>query len=336
MEATMKKYAERIIRNDVDPHVRDDGRIDGLLLDPTRDEVPLELLGFGIYRLRSDFAASETKDREMVLVPQDGAYEVVVNGRKFTGERRGGPFAPGPGRSNASAVYVPRGAALSIRGQGDMAFFSAPALQDREPYQMTSREVQVVSRGEWVWRRDVASLISPQDASSNLVVGETYSPPGLWSGTPLHRHDGAEGVSDESDHEEVYYHRFQWQKRPGDQFGAYGVQLLMDGQRLMKAFVISDRSVIAIPGGCHPVVASPISELLYLWGLAGSRHELKMKDITEFAYLKMFEGVFQKLDQEGTAKRVSAERFRDLCRSFSGEEAKLLAVMLKEKGYVIE
>jgi len=105
---------------------------------------------------------------------------------------------------------------------------------------------------------------------------------------------------------------------------------------LMKAFVIGDRSIFAIPGGCHPVVASPVSELLYLWGLAGSSNELKMKDIPEFAHLITFEGVFQELEKERQTRQISPARFKSLSRSFSSEEARLLAAMLKEKGYAIE
>ena len=159
--------------------------------------------------------------------------------------------------------------------------FLKPLPSRKNPHSFyQAQEVKVLSRGDWIWRRDVVSLISPKDASSNLIVGETYNPPGFWSGTPLHQHDGQS--SGESDHEEVYYHRFHWSKSPGDQFGPYGVQLLMDGIKLMKAFLIGDKSIFAIPGGCHPVVASPVSELLYLWGLAGRGDELVMRDIPEF------------------------------------------------------
>ncbi len=97
---------------------------------------------------------------------------------------------------------------------------------------MSNKDVKVASRGLWLWRRDVVTLITPQDRSSNLVVGETYSPPGLWSGTPLHQHDKENPNGGESDHEEIYYHRFNWEKRPKDQFGPYGVQLLMDRDEL--------------------------------------------------------------------------------------------------------
>jgi len=338
MEGTMQRYAGKIERNEVNPHFRYDGQRSGLLLDPHSEEVPLTVLGFGIYPLGPNFITKETNEKEAVLVPQEGEFEAEVNGRRFSGERPGGPFAVGAGKSNASALYVPRNSRLRIRGQGEIAFFEAPAVKEKTPFYLSREEVKVISRGDWIWRRDVVSLVSPKDASSNLVVGETYSPPGFWSGTPLHQHDGGHPATEESDHEEVYYHRFNWKKGTGDQFGPYGVQLLMDGKRVTKAFVIGDKSIFAIPGGCHPVVASPVSDLLYLWGLAGRGNELVMRDIPEFVYLKSFEEVFRELEGNRANRILSLEKFRNLCktRRFTGEQVALLSAMLREKGYEIE
>ena len=236
MERTMRKYAVRVERNEINPHVRYDGQTSGLILDPLRDEVPLEIMGFGIHRLGSNLITRETKEKEVVLVPQEGEFEAEVNGKKFHGRRIGGPFSMGPGKSNASALFIPCNSKLSIRGKGEVAFFEAPALKEKTPVFLSNEEVKVFSRGDWIWRRDVVPLVSPKDGTSNLVVGETYSPPGFWSGTPLHRHDSGQPSNEESDHEEVYYHRFNWVKRPGDQFGPYGVQLLMDGIKPDEGF----------------------------------------------------------------------------------------------------
>jgi 5-deoxy-D-glucuronate isomerase len=338
MEWTMQRYAEKIERNEVNPHFRYDGQTSGLLLDPQSEDVPLTVLGFGIYPLGSNFITKETNEKEAVLVPQEGEFEVEVNGRRFSGGRPGGPFAVGPGKSNASALYIPCNSRLRIRGQGEVAFFEAHALKEKPPFYLSKEEVKVLSRGEWIWRREIASLISPKDASSNLFVGETYSPPGFWSGTPIHQHDQEAFSSGESDHEEVYYHRFNWKKGAGDRFGPYGVQLLMDGKRVTKAFIIGEKSIFAIPGGCHPVVASPVSELLYLWGLAGRRDELMMRDIPEFVHLKSFEEIIRVLEEEKTKKVLFRKRLKALCASYhlTEQQIDLLAVMLKEKGFMLD
>ncbi|MEJ2716794.1 MAG: 5-deoxy-glucuronate isomerase [Deltaproteobacteria bacterium] len=335
MQHTVEKYAGKIERNEVNPHVRYDGAVSGLIFDPAREEVPLEVLAFGVYRLGPEFTTRETRDKEVVLVPQEGEFEVEVNGKRFSGARSGGPFRVKPGQSNASAVYIPSDARFSIRGQGEIAFYEAPALGQKPPSYARSEEVTVVSRGEWLWRRDVINLISPGTASSNLIVGETYNPPGLWSGTPIHQHDRDEVSSGESDHEEVYYHRFGWKQGAHDRFGAYGVQLLMDGKSLSKAYIIGDKSAFAIPGGCHPVVASPVSELLYLWGLAGRGGALAMKDIPEFAHLKQFEEIFKELQGEREPRVVTTAAIDVLARehALTEQQKSLLIIMLREKGF---
>ena len=338
MESTLNKYAREIERGEVNPHIRYDEKKSGLILDPLRKDVPLEILGFGIYQLSSHFIARETKGKEIVLVPQEGKFEADVNGKRFSGRRMGGPFSDASGKSNASALYIPCNSRLRIRGKGEVAFFEAPALKEKPTFFLSNQQVLSVSRGEWVWRRNVTPLISPKDASSNLVVGETYNPPGFWSGTPPHLHDREKPQLGESSHEEVYYHRFNWRKGPRDQIGPYGVQLLMDGKRLMKAFLIEDKSIFAIPGGSHPVVASPVSELIYLWGLAGRGGTVMMRDLPEFAHLKTFEEFFKSLERTKKRKILSKEKFRALCASYSlkGEQKVLLAAMLREKGYEID
>jgi 5-deoxy-D-glucuronate isomerase len=333
MEVTMKKYGDRIEKGEVNPHVRYDGKASGLIFDPRKEETPLEVLGFGVYQLGPQFVEKETKDREMVIVPQEGSFEAEVNGKSYAGSRIGGPFAMGPGKTNASALYVPCNAKLRIRGKGEAAFFEAPALREKPPFYFPQSEAKVLVRGDWVWRRDIVNLINPKDASTNLVVGETYSPPGFWSGTPLHVHDKDNPAVGESDMEEVYYHRLNLKTAAGSQFDAFGVQLLFDGSRMMKSYVLGDRSIVAIPGGAHPVAASPVCELLYLWGLGGKGTDLLMRDLPEFKHLKPFEAVSQALRKDMAAKVVTVAEFDALCApyGFTGEQKALLKVMLKDQ-----
>jgi 5-deoxy-D-glucuronate isomerase len=106
MESTMKKYSERIEQNEISPHIRYDGRKSGLILDPLRKGIPLDVLGFGIYQLKPKFITRETKEKEIVLVPQDGEFEVEVNGKRFSGKRMRGPFSLGSGKSTASVLLI--------------------------------------------------------------------------------------------------------------------------------------------------------------------------------------------------------------------------------------
>jgi 5-deoxy-D-glucuronate isomerase len=106
MEGAMKKYAVKIERNEVNPHLRYNGKKTGLILDPLRKEIPLDVLGFGIYQLKPKFITRETKEKEIVLVPQDGEFEVEVNGKRFSEKRMGGPFSLGSGKSTASLLLI--------------------------------------------------------------------------------------------------------------------------------------------------------------------------------------------------------------------------------------
>ena len=65
MQRTVEKYAGKIERNEVNPHVRYDGQVSGLIFDPGQEEVPLEVLGFGVYRLGPEFTTRETHEKEI-------------------------------------------------------------------------------------------------------------------------------------------------------------------------------------------------------------------------------------------------------------------------------
>ena len=93
MERTMRKYAVRVERNEINPHVRYDGQTSGLILDPLRDEVPLEIMGFGIYRLGSNLITRETKRRRWSLFHRRENSKPKSMERSFT---EGESAAPSP------------------------------------------------------------------------------------------------------------------------------------------------------------------------------------------------------------------------------------------------
>jgi hypothetical protein len=65
---------------------------------------------------------------------------------------------------------------------------------------------------------------------------------------------------------------------------------------------------------------------------------LAMRDIPEFLHLKFFEEIFRELERDQTKSTLSQEKFRNLCAThrLTEEQAGLLTVMLREKGYEIE
>jgi 5-deoxy-glucuronate isomerase len=332
-QATLAKYGARIARGEICPYIRWDGR-PGIVLDCASDDVPLDWLSFGAWRLGSESVALDTGDSEHVLVLVAGTLRVQVGGETFEGERAGGPFPERPGTSQACCMYVPRGMRYSFGGDGEAVLFTAPAADDMPLRFIGPGEVQPESRGAAVWRRDVVTLVNPGETSTNLVVGETYSPPGLWSGTPPHRHDRADPGGGESDHEEVYYFRIRRYVPDG---APGGVQLLYGAEGLNQSYSVGDRSVMALPGACHPVVAGPASELLYIWGLGGSEPQpLRVADVPASAFLKDVEAAFRRL--AAPRQRIAAAAFEEAAGEAGLEEhgRRTLALLLKEYGFDIE
>ena len=333
LQATLAKYGARIARGELSPHIRWDGR-PGMILDASSDDVPLELLCFGAWRLGNEAVALDTGDREHVLVLVSGTLHLRVDGLTINAARPGGPFPGHPGASSACCTYVPRGKRYSFQGDGEAVVFTAPAAGDKPVRFIGPGEAEAVSRGAAVWRRDVVTLANPGETSTNLVVGETYSPPGLWSGTPPHRHDRADPAGGQSDHEEVYYFRI----RHYDPEGAPGgVQLLYGAEGLNQAYSLGDRSVMALPGACHPVVAGPASELVYIWGMAGSRPQpLRLWDVPAAAFLKDVEAAFLRLARP--RRRIALDEFRKAATEAGLDEhgRRTLALLLREHGFDIE
>jgi 5-deoxy-D-glucuronate isomerase len=292
------------------------------------------MLNFSGYRLEEGPHRIKTGEREFALVPVEGEFEVRIGPETYKGKRQGGPFAALPGTGNASAVYVPAGAEAEITGRGEMVYFSAPADGQKPPAYVKAGDRENVKRGSGVWLREVTTLFTPDDVSTVLVGGETYSPPGLWSGTPLHVHDKNDPQHGQSDHEEVYYHLA---RNTVGSWGPFGVQLLFDNEGLDESYLIHDHDAFAIPGAAHPVVAGPNSDMLYIWSLAGPSSELAMYDVPEFAYLKKVGVVLDQMNEERPRRPLTKSEFDHIVKDnkFNEHEAHVLKMHLKQQGFEI-
>ncbi|MBN1525017.1 MAG: 5-deoxy-glucuronate isomerase [Spirochaetales bacterium] len=297
MKSSIEKYGAKIEAGSINPVVNVEKHPGGIVFDPADDATPLDVAGFGIFKLNGSSGKTETQGREYVLVPTDGRFTVKTENQTYLLERIGGAFAAAIGASNASAVYIPRDSSFEVSGTGEIIYFSAPSSKKMKPMQIAQKEKPNLSRGNLFWRRDVITLVEP-GVSTNLIVGETWSPPALWSGTPLHIHDD-DTVQNESAHEEVYYHITPMS---GREVPNYTVQLMFDGKSMNKAFLCPNKTAVAIPGGSHPVVASPVSDSLYVWGLAGKEGPLGMRDLKDFAYMKLLGPFEQKLRKSHDSK----------------------------------
>lgn len=337
MERSLTRYREGIQSGALRPCVRWDQNRSATIFDPAEAGTPLECMGFGVYRLDEGPFEIDSGERELLFMPVEGEFEFVVDGQTFVGARPGGAFATLPARSNASVVYVGRGQKAGLKGTGVMIWFSAPAFGDRPAAFVPAGQLAQVSRGNGVWRRDVVTSATPADLTTNMTAGETYSPPGLWSGTPLHVHDRDAPAEGESDLEEVYYHLA---RLTDGAWGPYSVQMLFDNEGLNKAYVVGNHDAVAIPGAAHSVVAGPASDIIYLWALAGPKAtDLKMRDVAEFAYMKKIGSVMETLEGERGAYAVSAERLAGLADEHGlsrPHEREMLKQHLSERGFGME
>ncbi len=335
MQKTLQKYRRAIRQGKINPLVHWDGQTSGPLLDSTSADVPLCLLDFACYRLEDGPFAIQTREREFAFVPVSGQFEVRVDSQVYQGQREGGPFAGLPGRSNASAVYAPADAVVQLSGNGEMVCFSAPAAGHKPPAFVQAGERPNVPRGTGVWLREVVTLFTPEDVSTVLVGGETYSPPGLWSGTPLHVHDEDAIEKGQSDHEEIYYHLARVTQ---GEWGPFGVQMLFDSDGLDQAYVIHDHDAFAIPGGAHPVIAGPNSDMLYIWALAGPGSRLAMLDIREFAYLKKVGEILDQVTANRPRSPLSTGEFERMVAeaNLHAHEAHVLRMHLKQQGVDVQ
>ena len=333
MRDTLERYRGRICSGEIEPLVHWDGQTAGLIFDPADEDAPLSILGFGACRLTSERYRLKTGEREFAFVPLVGDFQIRVDQQVFRGSRPG-PFATRPGSSNAYAVYAPAGSHVEVTGNGEVVYYTAPARTSKPPVMITPGQRPDVLCGAGVWLREVVALLSPEEVTTTLVVGETYSPPGLWSGSPLHVHDLDDPEHGQSDHEEVYFHVA---RHTGGEWGPYGVQLLFDSQGLNRAYVIGDHDAFAVPGAAHPVIAGPTCDMLYVWGLAGTGSSLKMRDVPEFAFLKRIGGVLDQLARTHPRPAVACSLVDRLVREagFTPEQAHVLRMHLRQQGFEI-
>jgi 5-deoxy-glucuronate isomerase len=315
--------------------VRWDGR-SGIVLDAASRDVPLVVLSFGIWRLDATPVALDTEACEHVLLLVGGRLRLRVDGQTIDIKRPGGPFGGYPDAPQATCVYVPREKRYSFEGEGEVVLFTSPAAADMPVRYVAGGERQATSRGAAFWRRDVVTLVEPFDVSTNLIVGETRSPPGLWSGIPPHRHDEADPGGGQSDHEEVYCFRVRGHG-PADGPGA--VQLLYGAEGLDEAYPVGDWSVVALPGGCHPVVAGPMGEIVYIWGMASRQPQaLRLWDVPDSAFLKDVEAAFRQLAEATPRRRISANMFRETVAASRLDDRgkRVLAQALREYGFDVD
>jgi 5-deoxy-glucuronate isomerase len=215
--------------------------------------------------------------REACLVLVAGRGRLAVDGVDL-GEvgGRANPFDGDPW-----SLYAPPGAAWRLLASTpvELAICTAPAKGGKPARLIPPSEVGQETRGVGTNVRHVRNILPDSSPhAENLLVVEVITPPGHWSSYPPHKHD-QDALPDESQLEETYYHRLD----PPQGFGFQRVYT--DDRSLDEAVAFSNRDVVLVPRGYHPVGAPHGYRLYYLNVMAGPTKIWRFRNDPDHAWL---------------------------------------------------
>lgn len=217
--------------------------------------------------------------RERVVVVLGGSCSARFPGESQRWDALGERSDVFDGR--ATALYAPLGQACLIHGGAGgvrVAVVSAIGVRERAPYVVRPAEVRVERRGRGVWTRDVHDIVGPDYPADRILLGETFSTTGVWSGYPPHRHD-----RHDPPHESRLDEVFLVQVRPRSGFGV--LVRYADGQERETAEVVHDGDILSVREGYHSFIAAGGHQFYYLWAIAGDERVLRSRTDRRHAWL---------------------------------------------------
>ncbi len=165
-------------------------------------------------------------------------------------------------------VYIPRGCRYAVRcleAPFEAAIYSAPTDETAAPLHVPAGRVKVLTSGISDWRRDVYIGLGDDGPARRMMVGETASPPGNWSGFPPHRHS-QHRPPEELALEELFYLKFT----PPSGFAIGGrYQDPNDRAGTAQLSFVGNNQVFDAPDGYHFIAPCPGYRLHYTWALGG-------------------------------------------------------------------
>lgn len=235
-------------------------------------------VGFDVYKINTGETVShETLGNEVCIVLISGSAKVRAESVDFgiIGARKS-PFDSLPW-----SVYVPAKSSWHLQALTALEFTvcKAPATGKLPARLIPPGDVVEETRGKGTNTRHVRNILPDSSLhSETLLVVEVITPGGNWSSYPPHKHD-TDAFPKETYLEETYYHRFN----PPQGFGFQRVYT--DDRSTDEAMAISDRDVVLVPRGYHPVSAPHGFDLYYLNVMAGPIKSWKFSMAPEHAFL---------------------------------------------------
>jgi 5-deoxy-glucuronate isomerase len=250
---------------------------DGLVHRVTPQSAGWTYVGFEARDLKKDARFSaESGGMELCVVLISGKARVTAEGFDSgeIGDRtnvfEGLPWS----------VYLPAGVSYQVQAATDceIAICAAPGSGKLPARVIAPKDVETMTRGAGSNTRYVRNILSETAQAESLLVVEVITPGGNWSSYPPHKHD-REALPDESYLEETYYHRIS----PPQGFALQRVYT--DDRSLDETLAVSDRDVVLVPRGYHPVGAPHGYELYYLNVMAGPKRLWRFHNDPQHAWM---------------------------------------------------
>lgn len=201
---------------------------------------------------------------EVVVLPLEGGFDVVVDGERYRLVGRPSVWA-GP----SDFVYAPPGSSVEVSSSAGGRFAVATARAERRyPVRhVPASAVSVELRGAGASSREVRNFAAADRFEADrLIAVEVLSPGGNWGSYPPHKHD--EVREGESDLEEIYHYVVA--DGPSGPGLAYQHVYGTPERPIDLLTTVRTGDVVLVPHGWHgPAMAAPGYDLYYLNVMGG-------------------------------------------------------------------
>ena len=240
--------------------------------DLTPEKANWKFVGFEVHDLKKgETLTGGSNQREFCVVLLSGSLFFKAESQVF-GLKKGreSVFDTKP----PIAMYVPMKNDWEIKAneKSEVAICSAPGTKGQlKPRIINSKNMSKEIRGKGSNTRYICNILPENEAADSLLVVEVVTPSGNWSSYPPHKHD-TDNLPHETYLEETYYHRV----RPNQ---GYVVQRVYNDNRTLDENIsATDRSVVMVPEGYHPVGVPYGYKSYYLNVMAGPKRIWKFQN----------------------------------------------------------
>ncbi len=260
-----------------------------MAVDPTR--AGWRYLSFRTLNLAAgEESRLDSPDQETAIITvAGGGVEVALDGRgRLSLEGRASAFDGLPW-----AAYLPAGTSARLIGRplpdhrALIAIAQAPPSGRPGavigPIVVRPADVEVEIRGAGNCTRQVNPIIPALFPANRLLISETFTPAGNWSGWPPHKHD-IDDPPREAVLEETYFFQF---RRP-DGWGIQRVYARDGAGHGAKDLLgeVRHGDLVMVDRGYHPFIATPGYDAYYLNALAGDRRTMANSEDPELAWTR--------------------------------------------------